>query len=380
MFSKLKVFDARRIYREYAFRVTVFATLSSVAAYMVGSLIPWCSPVIAAILALSAIKPTFHDTVRESIRQVVGTFFGAIFGMVFVYMFGFNLLTLTVIIAIAFITGWLLRLRAEGGITIGVTVLLVTGPLLGDIANVEARIVGVILGTVFALIASYLIMPSNPHKQILEATIEKSRDMSRLLKTVGRRVGQGDLRLVEANLWVAEIEKIVEDVKENREEIEVALKDAKWSPLLRKKDVEEVMEQVRITKANADNVRSIMLAIQKAVVEEADVPAKTLAKLGAMLVETAHGIKQQAKLAVSAPAESVDTAQIEQIRLKRRKVADDVRHLDDTQAILLSGTLLHEATKIKDAISLTDPHHGVDIVEEFPEEGREAGVVDRGDL
>lgn len=204
--------------------------------------------------------------------------------------------------------------------------------------------------------------------------------MSRLLKTVGKRVGQGDLRLVEANLWVAEIEKIVEDVKENREEIEVALKDAKWSPLLRKKDVEEVMEQVRITKANADNVRSIMLAIQKAVVEEADVPAKTLAKLGAMLVETAHGIKQQAKLAVSAPAESVDTAQIEQIRLKRRKVADDVRHLDDTQAILLSGTLLHEATKIKDAISLTDPHHGVDIVEEFPEEGREAGVVDRGDL
>lgn len=354
MLEKLKLLDYKTIYTAYAVRVTVFGTLSAIVAYFIGSLIPFVSPVIAAILALSAIKPTFYDTVRESIRQVVGTFFGAIFGMIFIALFGFNLLTLSIIIVIAFATGWLLRLRAEGGITIAATVILVSGPLLGDIESIEERLFGVILGTLCALVASYLIMPSYPHKRILQTTLEEGEKIGKLLKKIAKRFPQDKISTEEAENWIIEINTITDDVKNNREKIRATLKDAKWAPMLRKKDVENVVDQVGITMNNANNVRSICEAIYKAVENNATIPSKVKEDISVMLLEAAKGIKTQNKLAFKEPAEKISVEQTEYIKNKRKKLASEIKNIEDTQAILLSGTLLHETTNIKDSISVDE--------------------------
>lgn len=350
MIRKLLQQDARALYRAYAFRVTILAAISAAAAYLIGKALPFVSPEVAVIIALAAIKPTFHDTVRESIRQVVGTLVGALFGLVFVALLGFNIYTLTGMVLVSFIMGWLLKLRAEGGITIAVTVVLVTGPLLGNIDNVTHRLFGVILGAICALTVSYFIKPGHPHQQVLSETIQQSKDISKLLKTISIRFREGGLTLDEATEWQTTIDAILEDVSISREEIWSAYEDAKWSPLIQKHEVEQVITQVKITKANAHSVQSICYAITKALSHDTVLPEKISQDIGKMLAEASTAIKEQAKLAKISPADAVPEEKAQNIRERRRKVAASMRNLDDTQMILLSGTILHEATKIKDTV------------------------------
>lgn len=351
MFNKItNKLNPTAIYRAYAVRVTVLGTLSAITAYSIGSVIPHVSPFIAAIIALAAIKPTFHDTVRESIRQVVGTVVGALLGMLFIYFFGFNVATLAVIVLISFITGWLLKLRAEGGITIAVTVILVTGPLFGDVENILQRLLGVIIGAICALIASYFIIPGHPHKRILEDTYSQSRSIAKLLRRIADRFRSGKITLPEAHVWLAHINSLMQEIQVTRDEIRSALEDAKWSPLLQVRDVENVEEQVNITKANAHNVQSICEAIIKAKENNATLPEPISKEIGKMLYEASVMIKEQAKLASGRTDTPITSEQINKIRERRKKVAQEMRNLNDTQMILLSGTIIHETTNIKDTI------------------------------
>lgn len=351
MFNKISnKLNPTAIYRAYAVRVTVLGTLSATTAYAIGTVVPHVSPFIAAIIALAAIKPTFHDTVRESIRQVVGTVIGAMFGMIFVSYFGFNILTLAIIVILSFITGWILKLRAEGGITIAVTVILVTGPLFGEVENILQRLFGVVIGAACALIASYFIIPGHPHKRILEDTYSQSRSIAKLLRKIADRFRAGNIKISEANQWLEKINTLMAEIQVTREEIRSALEDAKWSPLLRRSDVELVEEQVNITKANAHNVQSICEAIIKSKETNTVLPEKISNEIGKMLFEASIAIKEQAKLAAGKTNEPITSEQINAIRARRKKVANEIRNLDDTQMILLSGTILHETTNIKDTI------------------------------
>lgn len=349
---RIRKINPKQIYTMYAVRVTVLATLSTVTAYSFGLLFSqWVSPIIAAILALAAIKPTFHDTVRETVRQIVGTVVGAILGLYLIKYFGFEIWTLALITIISFIAGWTLKLRAEGGITIAVTILLVIGPIAGDAAQTEQRVVGVVVGALCALIASYFIIPGHPHKRVLDETISNNKQVSKLLKVIADAFRDNKVNKTVAEAWLISISSIIGDINENREEVRVALADAKWSPLLRQKDVESVVEQVKITRSNAITVKSICEAIEKAFQYDVKIPEEAGETIGKMLFEASEGIKEQGRRAKETPAAKVDYSEVKAIRNKRKKVANEIKKLDDTQLIILSGTLVHETTKIKDTIS-----------------------------
>jgi len=350
--KRIRKINPKQIYTMYAVRVTVLATLSTVTAYGIGLLFnEWVSPIIAAILALAAIKPTFYDTVRETVRQIVGTVVGALFGLYLINYFGFELWTLAVITLISFIAGWLLKLRAEGGITIAVTILLVIGPIGGDALQTEQRVAGVIIGALCALMASFFIIPGHPHKRVLDETINNNKQVSKLLRTIADVFRDGKVSLNLADSWLVKINTIIGDINDNKEEVRIALADSKWSPLLRQKDVESVVEQVNITRNNALTVKSICEAIAKAFQYDVKMPTEAGETIGKMLFEASEGIREQGRRAKDSPAAKVDYSEVKAIRNKRKKVANEIKKLDDTQLIILSGTLVHETTKIKDTIS-----------------------------
>lgn len=355
MFNRLslKNFDARKVYNRYAVRVTVLSTLSALVAYNVAVVFQeWVSPTIAGVLSLTAIKSTFHDTVQESIKQVVGTTVGALVGMFFISWFGFNSLTLAIIIVFAFILGWLLRLKAEGGLVIAAMVLLVNGPLLNDFQNIEQRIAGVLLGSLCALIASMFIIPANPHKVILKSSVDASRETYRLMKSISRKFSSFEvIKMKEAKLWLANINYILSDINVDREKIDVIFTDAKWSPLLSKQDVENVVRQVKIVKRNAEALRSIIDSIVHHLDNGIIMQEKVSKDIGKLLFETAEAIKKQNKLAVDVPAEFLDVEDVSMMNERKSKVANEMKKIDDTETLLLSGTLLHEVTKIRNSIT-----------------------------
>jgi uncharacterized membrane protein YgaE (UPF0421/DUF939 family) len=159
--KKLKKINPRNLYRSHILRVGIFASLSSATAYTIAVFIPWVDAPVAAIIGLAALKPTFHATLRESFQQIMGTVIGAVFGLALVGLLGFNVFTLIIMITISFLVAWWLKLGEVGAITIGLTLILVTGPL-SNLASIEARLFGVILGSLTAIVASYFILPGTP--------------------------------------------------------------------------------------------------------------------------------------------------------------------------------------------------------------------------
>lgn len=353
MFNKLRIFDARTLYNRYTVRVILLAMLAVLAAYNIAFMLnQWVNPTIAGIISLTAIKSTFHDTVRESVKQVVGTTVGSIVGIAAINWLGFTNVTLIIIVGVSFVLGWALRLKTEGSLTIAAMVLLVNGPLMTDFQSLEQRILGVILGSICALVASMFIVTSNPHKIILKSTVEASRETYKLMKVIAKKfIDVETIKIKESKLWHATMDVIVSNITEDREQIRTILTDAKWSPLLSKKDVEDVLFQVRIAKRNAEALRSITESIMHHLTNGIILSEKVSKDIGKLLYETAEVMKKQNKLAATDPAEYLPNEDVTAMRERQAKVANEMKRIDDTETLLLSGTLLHEITKIRNTIT-----------------------------
>lgn len=348
----LKTASSTFLFRLYSLRLVVIATLATFSAYSLANLAPeWISPTVAGIIALTGMKPTLHDTVRETIRQVVGTTVGAFLGLLLINWLGFNSFTLLVIVAIGLLVGVILNMDMQGTLTISATVLLVAGPLLGSIDNVEERIAGVALGAVFAFIGSILLTRRNPHKQILEELVKIGRVNSKLVLEISNVFQEGEHTIETANAWLEQIEGNIKKLADLRDRIQTVYQDARWSPLLKKAEIKKVRHQAFIMKQTAENIRSIVQAIINSLEHDVVLPTKASNVFGSLLREIGEAVKEQSKIAATNPSGNISLEREQVLREKRKKVANEIRKMDDTRAIMLGGSLIHEATNIKDALT-----------------------------
>lgn len=353
MFNRIIKFNPRTLYNRYTVRVILYATLSALIAYNIALAFQGVfDPTIAGVMALTGIKSTFHDTVEESVKKVVGTSVGSILSVFFIAWLGFNNATFIIIIVASFIIGWVIRLKIEGSLTIAAMVLLVNSPSLIMLDDVWQRIAGVVLGAMFALLASMLIIQANPHKNVLNHITSLSKSTHKLMKAIAKKfTTREELTVDEVSEWFNQIETIIAGINDSREQVNALMDDAKWSPLISKKDVENVLMQARIAKRNAGALQSIIQSIKHHMEKDWVLQPKVSQRIGQLMYETAEVMKKQNKLAVSEPAEWLPKEEITALRQQQSKVVETMKNMDNTEALLFSGTLLHEITNIRRTIS-----------------------------
>lgn len=341
------------IYYRHAVRVAVLASFSVTLAFIIGSSMPnHISPIIASIIALTAIKSTFHDTVKETFKQVVGTIVGAFFGIIAIEILGFNVYSLVLIVVVSILIGVGLKLEVQGGLFIAATVILIAGPLLGDLQLVEERIGGVLLGSVCAFIASMFVVPSNKHRRALVRSLRSGEMSAEILGRISKGLKNETLNLPDVEVWLSDAEVLSEKMSEITLELDALYKDAKWSPRVAKDDVESVMYQANIVEKNVGNIKTILISIKHALSKNVNINGDVGNSLSKMLSEAKKGILEQLKNAEEQPRALISDASVENIRQRRNRVASQLKISDDTQAIILGSTLIHEANKIKDILSL----------------------------
>jgi uncharacterized membrane protein YgaE (UPF0421/DUF939 family) len=347
-----KIVDFKTVYTIHTVRVTVLAIFASLAVYNLGLLSPdYISPSIAAIIALTSMKATFYDTVRESIKQVLGTTSGALLGITLITYIGFNSVSLMVIVIVSMLIGWVLKLNAQGGLMIAATVILVAGPLLGDLNLIEERVAGVILGALGALVASMFIKPYNPHNKLLSESISLGKENTKILEVIAKEMKENKVNLDKISQWEVDVKVLADKINYVRNEIKAIEKDARWSPMVKLSSVESVNNQSKITKNNIFNVKTIVASLENFYLQESELTNDDAEKISKMLSEASHAMSSQLKIAATAPSTLLGEDAANAIRRRRRKLADRVKNMDNTQAILLSGTLMHEITNIKNAIT-----------------------------
>lgn len=341
-----------KFYSAYAIRATLFAALSAIAAYSVANLIPeFISPTIAAIIALSAIKTNVNDTVRETFKQVGGSFFGALLGIFLVSYIGFNAYSILITVVLSMAVGFLIRLQVQGGLAIAATVILVSGPLFGDFQSIEQRVAGVLIGSMFAFVASLFMVPWKPDKKILARVVSAGYESTQLLAEIGRSYKKNLISSALVTNWKQTIDQIYAKANQNNNDAKLLLADAKWSPFVTAETAENIQQQARVVKTIVAAIRTIILAVENSLDHNVDISADTNRRISSLINLLSESINSQLIEAERKPAGKLSEDVAQEIRERRRKLANEISKMDDTRAIMLGGTILHEATKIKDLIS-----------------------------
>lgn len=342
-----------KLYGAYALRAIVFATFSALAAFSIADgFRELVSPTIAAIIALTAIKTNISDTVRETIKQVLGSFFGAILGILLVNWIGFNAISLIIAVVLSISVALLLRMDVQGGLAIAATVILVSGPLLGDFQSVEQRVAGVLVGSLFAFLASLLMLPLKPDKNILERIIKKSEESVKILDEIVILFSNNNkFKAKEIADWRKRINLNIDEIKNLTHAANQLYLDAKWTPFVTAASADNIKRQADIAKINAAAIRTIINAIENSHDHNVELSDSAARKIANLLSVSSSAIKQQLFGALTSPAAPLDQEIADDIRAKRGKLANAMTRMDDTRAIMLGGTIMHEATKIKDLIT-----------------------------
>lgn len=344
-----------RFYSIYAIRATVFAALSSIFAYSVASLIPeLVSPTIAAIIALSAIKTNVNDTVKETFKQVGGSFFGALLGIFLVSYIGFNIYSILITVITSMFLGFLIRLQVQGGLAIAATVILVSGPLFGDFQSIEQRVAGVLIGSLFAFLSSLFISPWKPDKKILRRVVEVGYESTGLLSRIGRAYKKNTISFELTQEWKKDIENIYIRANQNSIDAKQLLADSKWTPFVTAIVAENIRRQARLVKVTVAAIRTIILAIENSLDHKVSMSENANRRISNLINVLSSSIDSQLLEAEHRPAGKLSEEVAQEIRERRRKLANEISKMEDTRAIMLGGTILHEATQIKDLISRED--------------------------
>jgi uncharacterized membrane protein YccC len=333
------------------FRLATLTTIAGTLAYFIGANLPQISGVTAAITALVSVRHTFHDSIQGSFLQILGVVIGGTVAFAAMRLIGFNSVVVMFAIFTCFVTARLLKLGEEGAIAIAVTVTLVVGPSV-TASSIEERFYGVLLGATLATFASYFVRKGSPQDRALKAGIEQSFALSALLNSIAQALTENDGKVDPkvASRWLVKAEFIANEIDEIKANAESALAGSAWSPAIDYAEAKAVVQQTELTEATASTVLNICRELVLTSGSSQQLPALLAAALAGVLSATAEVISDQAEIAEDSPAD-VQHEDLEDWQDQGQKAIVELSNIDDTQPLLIGGSILRDAEKITEILS-----------------------------
>lgn len=341
--------------RPYA-RTAVLGSCATVVAFVIGTITPAISAVVAGITALVCLRPTFHASVQEGVRQVAGVLLGAGVSGFLVHSFGFTPITFFITIFLGYLLAWVMKLGEEGAVTIGVTVVIVLVDFTAE--TVENRLFGVLVGVVCAMVFSYFARPGRPTDRVLDDLFSVSQDLSALLTRIGSDLLKtgGAVSRKSAESWGRRADQQVRRLVGIRASAEDALRGAKWSPWINRDEASVVLRQVMVIRQFALTVNAICRDLADAAVSGTTLPENIATAFADSLTAAALALEEQATISMDQPAELLasDSDAMRALKVSRDLVIQRMRALDDTRPIVLSGSLVQDAEQLGKILSSED--------------------------
>ncbi len=335
-------------------RTAVLSAAAAAVGYGIGSVLTPVSPVVAAVTALIAVRPTFHASVQEAMRQVLGVIIGAVVAFAALKFIGFSVVALFAALLACFVVAGWLKIGEEGAVAVGVTVILVVGPHFNTEA-IETRLFGVLAGSLVALVVSFFARPGAPHERALAEIVLQAEASSRLLTTIAGSLAAQDKPVAEpmARQWLDQARTILRTTVEIRLDAQDAVDGSQWSPMIDPAEAVAVLNQVRMTESAAVTVVSLCQDLVALAHLGHPLPASVRSSLSVVLSATANAMAQQSETALHHPAQALDddTGPVRVVQTTRREAVSEVRNLDDTGSLLLGGAMLRDLERISRTLS-----------------------------
>jgi len=340
---------AARIDRTYT-RIAAATTIAAFLAYLAGRYIPYTSAVPAAITAVVATQVSFHQATKGAFIQVLGAMIGAAVALGIVSVVGSGAVSILLLVALCFVVARLLHVASpeESPIvasTLAVTVILVVGTNLTTELAVE-RFGGIVVGAVFAIIASYIASPTKATRTLEDNADDIQERLGLLLERIAVELrdnpdaetvrGWFD-EAVELRNQVLGLAAALEDLKRNR----------RWNFRVTKADIAAVQSEVDACQTMSTRALSLTSDLRRASTTGAGgaaLPPAALSPLADLIAATA------ANMATDDPTRTVGKTAAHQA----------VREAERTAQIALIGGIVSHMEQINQARADEGPIHRSD--------------------
>lgn len=329
---------AARIDRSYT-RIAVATSLAAFLSYVVAQAIPHASAVPAAITAVVATQASFHQATKGAFIQVIGALLGAAVALGIVSVVGSSAITIILLVALCFIVARLLHVASPDesplvASALAVTVILVIGTNLTTELALE-RFVGIVIGAVFAVIASLAASPTKATRALEDDADQVQTKLSELLDRISTELrtdpdpstvrGWFD-QAVELRNQVLGLAAGLEDLKSNR----------RWNFRVTKADIDAVKSEVDACQVMSTRVLSLTSDLRRASTTTAGgagLPPAALSPLADLIAATA------ANVAADDPTRNIG----------RTAAHEAVREAERTAQIALIGGIVSHMQQINQA-------------------------------
>lgn len=337
-------------------RYAILTTLGVAIAFLLGESLNLLNGIITAVAAAITIQPTFHKSLREMSWQLVGLTIGFGLALLADGVWGdYQTIILFIGVFLGFATAKLLRVDKGSAVGLVVPIILLVGPATFSVDKVETRALSVLVGGLIGLAISLAVRPGSPQTRAIDNVVEKAEDVAEIVDEVADALPETTISTKQLDDWLLSIDHTQEELALVRQEADDALKNSAWSPLMRKRDLEDIVEQVNATQVTADTVATMLidlrnLKIKGQVEDEQILPDHIAHALKGVLKGTADTILVQAEqVANGKPASPASEEVVSSAAIVRKETLETVRETEPalTLPTIVSSSLIRDAEKIE---------------------------------
>lgn len=319
-------------------RLAALTSLAAFGAYLASEALPLASPVPAAITAVVATRVTFHHAAKETFIQLLGALVGAAVALGIVSVIGSGAIVILLLVALSFGMARIMQYANPDespavAASLSVTVILVVGSHLTTELAFE-RFNGVVIGALFALVASFLASPTRDTQKLATGLAHVQVQLAEVLAQIARDLRDNPTR-TDARLWHDQAVELRNQVLGLAAQYEDLSKHSRWSPRIHSTDLVQLKELLRANQVMSARVLSIANDLRSATRGDSSpqIPQAALSPL-ADLIELAAD-----NMATDDPTESIGATAAHQA----------VRGADMTAQIALIGGIVSHVNQINRA-------------------------------
>lgn len=358
--------------RKYWIQWILVTSSAAAVSWLVGNKVISNGGLVAAIVATLTVRISVNKSLREGIGQLLGTSIGVGTAFIAIHFFGFGVVTVFVTVILSLVASRALHLGEVASINVPITALIVLGPGLAESKAVH-RTLSTVVGMCIAVVFSYFAHPKSPAGRTIDRIKSLASKSADLLELMSEAVFYGYTQDIAGKLLGA-ARVLVEEIPTVRAQALEARSYARWFPMAKEDEAEELYERGVAIEHSVVQVRTIARTLFDISLDK-DLPPSVTEKISHALSSASLALRRESATLGEEISEPIHNSHTNDLRAALKSLAEEF--MERGQKIHLAQfargiSLVTNLERIADSLDLDTPA----ITDVFsPEEAAEMQIL-----
>lgn len=358
--------------RKYWIQWILVTASAAAVSWLVGDRVIENGGLVAAIVATLTVRISVNKSLREGIGQLLGTAIGVGTAFISLHFFGFGVTTVFVTVILSLVASRALHLGEVASINVPITALIVLGPGLAETKAIH-RILSTVVGMCIAVVFSYFAHPKSPAGRTIDRIRSLANRSADLIELMSEAVFYGYTQDIGGKMLGA-ARLLVEDIPTVRAQALEARSYARWFPMAKEDEAEELYERGVAIEHSVVQVRTIARTLFDISLDK-DLPPSITEKISHALSAAGLAIRRESTSLGEEISEEAHNSRTNDLRAALKSLAEEF--MERGQKIHLAQfargiSLVTNLERIADSLDLDSPAI-TDIMS--PEEATEMQIL-----